>query len=362
VIIALLCALWPVAPGAWLQQRAATAASTAARRALVREFVQTRMHFSDRDWRNVLAGHAVARQMTVVDGQDVNVFGVVRVKGQASRVLDQVRQIDAFERSMGVIGVGRFSQPPRPEDLRELKFTRDDLADLPGCRQGNCELQFSASAISQLRQGVDWRRPDATEAANAIFRQVLFNELRLYRADGIDALSPYADRGTPTHLAPEIRKVTDVADVPVVLPALFRFLLEYPRASLTGVEEFFYWNTGEFGMKPTTRLNHVVVYPITDAAMTSRGVRGVAVTRQLYSSHYFSATTEWRTVIDDDGPEQACFLLYTTRSRVTGLSGIIGTLIRSRVRSRARSGMERYLSRTRNVIETGKAGIGDLVN
>jgi hypothetical protein len=72
----------------------------------------------------------------------------------------------------------------------------------------------------------------------------------------------------------------------------------------------------------------------------------------VYSSHYFSATLELRTVVDD--PARAghgFYLLYTTKSRVTGLTGFMGTLIRGLVRSRARSGMERYLTITRRMVE-----------
>jgi hypothetical protein len=271
LLLSVLTVAWPDTPAAPPAPPAAASQGAAtARRALVREFVQGEMRLSDRDWRNVLAGEPVARLMDVADGQDVNVFGVVRVRGGAVRVLDQVRRIDTFERSMGVIGVGRFSDPPRPNDVRELTFTADDIHDLPSCRVGNCEVQLSQPTIERLRQSVDWRSGTAAAAANAVFRDAILDELRAYRRDGIAGLSPYTDRSSPTMLEPEIGRVTVPTDVPVAVPALFRFLAEYPRAPLPGVEEFFYWNTGEFGMKPTTRLNHVLVYPTTDPALVAR--------------------------------------------------------------------------------------------
>ena len=81
-------------------------------------------------------------------------------------------------------------------------------------------------------------------------------------------------------------------------------------------------------------------------------LRYVMATKQLYANHYFSATLELRTIVDDpQAPGRGIYLLYTTKSRVSGLTGFIGTLIRSIVRSRARSGMEQFLTLTRKAVE-----------
>jgi hypothetical protein len=48
--------------------------------------------------------------------------------------------------------------------------------------------------------------------------------------------------------------------LPDVLPQLRRYLLEYPNAPLANTETFFYGEKVAFGLKPTIRPNHAVVY------------------------------------------------------------------------------------------------------
>ena len=48
--------------------------------------------------------------------------------------------------------------------------------------------------------------------------------------------------------------------LPDVLPELRRYLLEYPNAELAGADSFFYWEKVSFGLKPTMRVNHGVIY------------------------------------------------------------------------------------------------------
>ena len=108
-----------------------------------------------------------------------------------------------------------------------------------------------------------------------------------------------------------------------------------------------------FGLKPTVRLNHVTVYSIAGPGAAD-GLRYVVATVQVYADHYFSATLELRSVVDDAAaPGKRFYLFYTTKSRVSGLTGFMAMLIRPLVKSRARSGMERYLDMTKKVVEGG---------
>ncbi len=144
--------------------------------------------------------------------------------------------------------------------------------------------------------------------------------------------------------------------VPAELTTLVQRVLDGPRAPLGNSEEFYYWNKGEFGMKPTTRVNRVVIFPVAGQGERPDGIRYAVATVQLYASHYFSATFELRTIVDDDAqPGKAFYLLYTSRSRVNGLTGFVGSFIRPIAKSRARSGMERYLLNTRKAVEAAYA-------
>jgi hypothetical protein len=322
-------------------------------RDFVRNYLQRHAGLSNGEWREVLQGKPVAKTMRTTDPVDVAIYGAVRIAGSPDRLAALVRRTDEFERKMNVEQVGLMSDPPALGDLDGLTIQPGDLGDLRRCRVGDCELQMSARALERFAARVDWKSPAAGAQATVIFREMIFDALRAYRVGGIDALGAYADRDPPTAIAPEVRRLPVPGDCPVPVPRLFDYLESYPAAPPPGAESLFYWNTGSFGMKPTTRLNHIVIYAVDDSVARETGTRYVIATRQVYANHYFSATLELRTLVaDDGGPEPGFFLLYATRSRVSGLTGFLGGLMRSLVKSKARSGMERFLTRTKTAIES----------
>ena len=326
-------------------------------RETLRRYLTDQIGYSDRDWRDVLAGRAVAKNLETPEAVDVSIFGAVRVRGLASDLAEQIREIDVFERKLNIIGVGKFNDPPRLSDLDALELLESDVRDLRNCRPGDCELQLSENTMAQFDARVDWDSADAQAQATRIYREMIFDALRTYRVGGVDTLGTYADRIPAAPLSEEVHGLAHPLDTPMPIPDLTRFLREYPRSSLPRADEFFYWNMGEFGMKPTTRLNQVVIQPFPTGVASLPGLRYVIATRQIYANHYFSATLELRTLVDDDdGEDDGFFLLYATRSRVTGLSGFFKGLLRVIVKRRARSGMERYLTNTQAVIEGRSPG------
>jgi hypothetical protein len=326
----------------------------------VYRYLRQEFGYTPGEWRRVVAGEAVARSVRAATGQDVPVHGAVRVAGDAGQLVDQIRRIEEFERALKIDEVGRFGDPPRLEDLAGLTILDEDLDALRSCRPGDCPLQLKAATMARFAEQVDWAAADAEERATGIFHETVFDILRSYLDNGVPGLGPYADRDSPTSIPDEMERMYHAQDTPVPTPALTEYLRGYPHAALPGAESLFYWNMGDFGMKPTTRLNHVVIYPVPAETAAETGVRYVIATRQIYANHYFSATLELRTLVEDDvGGTPGFFLLYATRSHVPGLSGLMGALLRPIVRSRARSGMERYLQKTRTVIEESeRAGTG----
>ena len=320
-------------------------------RETLRRYLTDQIGCSDRDWRDVLAGRAVAKNLETPEAVDVSIFGAVRVRGRARDLAEQIREIDVFERQLNILGVGKFNDPPRLSDLDALELLESDVHDLRNCRPGDCELQLSEQAMAWFDARVDWDSADAPAQATRIYREMIFDALRTYRVGGVDALGNYADRNPAPSISDEAHGLANPLDTPMPVPELTRFLRKYPRLSLPGADDFFYWNMGEFGMKPTTRLNQVVIQPFPIGVASLPGLRYVIATRQIYANHYFSATLELRTLVDDDGADDGFFLLYATRSRVTGLSGFFKGLLRAIVKRRARSGMERYLTNTQAVIE-----------
>jgi hypothetical protein len=321
---------------------------------LAHRFLRETMGFSTGDVEDVDNGRAIARQMKTREAVDVNIFGAVRINGPIDAFLRQINAIDTLERKLGIKQVGKFHEPPLLTDLDGLTLDQADVDALADCRPADCGLQLSAKALARLRVEVNWQGPDVKPQVDRLFRQLMFDEIQTYRSGGSAALGAYADREEALSRANEFRLLEARGDMPVDLPELTYYIRSYPNAFLPGATDFFYWNKGEFGLKPTIRLNHVTIYPIAGPGMPEV-LRYVVATSQVYSDHYFSATLELRSVVDDaTAPGKRFYLFYTTKSRVSGLTGgFMSMLIRPMVKSRARSGMERYLDVTKRVIEGG---------
>ena len=171
--------------------------------------------------------------------------------------------------------------------------------------------------------------------------------MKAYRSSGIDGLGQYDDDRPGVHVWEELRLLGFAYDLPAPLPALAAYVTDYPRAPLRGAEEYFYWSKVDFGLKTTIRVNHLTIYPVTDRR---DGLRYVAATKQLYASHYFSTALELRFLVSDPArPDDGFILLLVTKSRIRGLSGPLGSMIRLVVKGRAARSMERHLEHTKKL-------------
>jgi hypothetical protein len=318
-------------------------------RSLAGTYLVNRMGFTDRDLAAIEAGRPVARTLDGRAPEDIAVVGAVRIKAPATALLAKLRDIVNFEKSPSVLQMGLFSSTPSLADLKNLTLNADDISALQACTPGDCALQLSDAIIRRFRAEVNWRSPGAGQAAAALFRQHLLDLVTAYRSTGNDGLGRYDDDRPAVHVAEEFRLLGFAHDLPVPLPALFSYLTDYPRAPLRGAEEYFYWSRVEFGLKPTIRVNHLTIHPTTDRR---DGLRYVATTKQLYSSHYFSTALEMRFLLADPGrPDDSFVLLLVTKSRIRGLSGPVGGMIRLVVKGRAARTMERHLAHTKKLIE-----------
>ena len=104
-----------------------------------------------------------------------------------------------------------------------------------------------------------------------------------------------------------------------------------------------------FGMKPITRANHVVLTPLT-----IDGLHGFTIaSRTIYASHYFRDGLEVKHVVPVSPDRNAFYLLSVNRSHSESLLGLKGLLLGGRIRSSARSGVERHVLHVKKEAESG---------
>ncbi len=310
-----------------------------------------RERFSTADLRALNAGEAVVKTLDTPVRQELAHFGVVHVNATAERFVERFGDIERFERGPGIPQIGRFGSPPRLEDLASLALPARDLAALARCRPGACEVKLPAAAMTRFRNQVNWSSPSAALRANEIAREMILDQVRAYQAHGNSALGQYDDNGAPLSVAGQFHALlTSGYQLPLPVPDLMAYLDEYPRGRPAGVGEFFYWTVVDFGLKPTVRVNQVVVHPLAERPS---GVSHVIAIKQLYASHYFHTTLELRFLVDDDRPadRRGFYLLSITRSRSDGTTGLMGSLMRPIISRRSRNAVRVYLEHLKRQVE-----------
>lgn len=233
-----------------------------------------------------------------------------------------------------------------------MTLPAEDVEALRTCRPGDCELKLSAAAMTRISNQVNWSSPNAVGEANEVARGMILDLVRNYEANGNDALGDYDDGDDPVTVADELRALLPSADLlPAPVPALIEYLEDYPHGRPAGAEDFFYWSIVDFGLKPTLRVNHVTTYPVSDRS--SSKVAYVIAIKQIYASHYLRSALELRFLVDDERHpgRQGFFLASIARSRIDGMTGITGSLLRPIVNRRARNAIRRYLEHIKRQVE-----------
>ena len=292
----------------------------------------------------LLAGQAVTKMLDSDPAKEVAVFGGVWVDAPIEKYLAAVRDIEHFESGGSFRITRKISAPPRREDFAELKLPAEDIADLRSCRISSCELKLAESAIERIRREVDWSKPDAEAHLNVIARDTSFDYVTSYLQGGNAQLAVYRDSARPTFVAGEFAGIVDrLRALSEFLPGIRNYLLEFPRATLPNSESFLYWQEVKFGLKPTIRINHLVI---------ARDPSGATIaSKMLYATHYFWTALELRVLVRDPARGSGFWFITESRSRSDGLSGFVGRVIRGKVRGEAEKGVATVLRTTKETME-----------
>ena len=301
------------------------------------------------------AGRPVAKVLPWGGPSEVYVFGAVHVDATPETYLRAARDVQRLNGASGYLGIGEFRDDTTAADLTGLAFEPDDVKALKSCREGDCDVQLPTASIQAFRDGVDFSRADASEQANALARSMVLRLLNEYQHGGHLALGEYRDKQNPARIGEQFETMISRASVlPDLIPELRRYLLEYPKASLANAESFFYWEKVAFGLKPTIRVNHAVIY----RGRTEGHDFGAVAIKQLYATHYFHTALDLSVCVDDGaGGTAAGFYLLTLKgSQQEGLTGVKGSMLRKVVVDKTRGSLEHALASIKRTVEQQRPG------
>jgi hypothetical protein len=307
-------------------------------------YLETHVHLDAESRAKLLAGEAVAKLLPSDESKEIAVFGAVWIEAPLAWYLASVKDIERFESGSAFRVTKKISSPPRLEDFALLELPEDDADDLKSCKVSDCALKLSAGTIERIRRAIDWNRPDVRDQLNGLARQAALEYVNGYLEGGNQRLAVYRDSSHPTFVAKEFATIVDqLTALEAYLPGLRRYLLDYPTATLPNSESFLYWQEADFGLKPTIRVNHLVMAEEKDGA--------IVASKMLYASHYFWTALDLRALVLDPTRGRGFWLVTETRSRSDGLSGFTGRIVRGRARDEAEKGTATVLQLTKAAFE-----------
>jgi hypothetical protein len=293
------------------------------------------------DLRHIEAGHVVAHVLPGTDA-DVSVFAARRLSGDGGRLLRWVDVIEQLKRSPAVHAIGRFSDPPRREDLASLTVDESDVAAIMRCRAGDCAFKLTAVERDELRRAGPAGIPGT-------LRDVLVRRVDAYQRGGLAALGRYDDGRTPDSLDETSRALA--RRLPCLerhLPELARMLERDPQPSAAPALSFFYWSKEEFRGRPVLLVNRVVAIQRRVAGRAET----IVVGRQLYAAHYMNAGLNLTGVVEM--PDGRHYLFVLNRTSVDVLTGVFGRVVRGIVERRLKSDVSTVLDQVGRRIENGE--------
>jgi hypothetical protein len=316
----------------------------------VTDFLRNQMQLSQSQIAEIQNGKAVAKILPTPNPSDIFVFGTVFIHAEPLAYVHLMRDIPRLRKLGGYLGAGEFSTPPMIGDMKELSLDQSEIEDVKNCRPRNCELQLPEEFMETARTSVNWNSRDVNEQLNDLARRKIIQLLDDYRRGGDEALGIYLDKRDPLPVAEQFRSLlSHVEFFPQYLPELNRYLLEFPKSKPEATQDFFYWEKVTFGLKPTIRINHGIVYRAADLPDEVF----VLAIKQLYATHYFQTALDVSFCIQSSrtSAPDGFYLITIKASRQAGLTGLKGGALRKVVVRKTRSSLESALNSIRQNLE-----------
>jgi hypothetical protein len=307
----------------------------------VSRFFQQYIGLSDEQITAIRNGQPVAKVLDSSTADEVFVFGAVYVRSTPEEYLKLASDIDALKKLPNYLAIRQFSDPPQLSDLDGFSFDENDVKALQKCRPGKCEVQLPTDAMDEFQTKVNWSAPDASDQVNQTAKQMVLEALTRYEKGGNAALGTYRDKNNPAAVEQAFQSLVNRSKaLPVYLPELQSYLLDYPKARSEHLESRFYWEKVNFGLKPTIRVLQAVLYRGSD----SSGPAYAVAIKQLYASHYFETALDLTVCVRDQGKQPRMYLITLKGSQQAGLTGFKGSIVRKVAVDKTRSSLERALA------------------
>jgi hypothetical protein len=308
----------------------------------LQQVLQQKAAFQETDLAALQRGETIVKLAPVQDKREVAVSGLVSLRANSEEFLRSYRESLTHSDNAAVLAVGSFGAVPALSDLQDLTLEPSDIEDLKACAVGDCRIKLSAAMIDRFAREVNWQAPDYAQQATQLFKTMLLDYVRDYRARGEAALVAYNDKSEEVRVADEQRAISSVSGY---LNDILAGVTAQKRSELQPLEDLIVWSKIKFGLKPVIAVNHVTIYK----GDRELGPQVLAVSKQIYADHYFNSSLALTAFVTVAGPTS--FLVYENRSRADGLQGPLSKFKRSMVEHKALEGLKGILQRSKFTLE-----------
>lgn len=316
------------------------------------EFLRKYARFTPGEFRAMEEGRVVVKLLPTQVKQEVAAFGAVRMDVPPEFFVARFRDVENFKKGRFVPEIGKFGDPPSPEDLHGLSVEPREIEALKRCRVRDCSVKLPAEAMESLRLETDWNAPDYREQAAGLLRQILLRRVEAYLSGGSATLGRYDDKKYALDLAAEFRGLLDQSPyLAEYAPEFDQYLREYPRIRLAGAEHFVYWSKEKYSSeaKAVISITSTSIYRQEDTP----GKPFLIASQQIYASHYFEGSLGVALVVDatENPATPRIYLVNLNRSRMDVLRGFFAFLIRGTITRRLQSEMKNVMESLKKKLE-----------
>lgn len=329
---ALLCTL--------LVGLAASAVLAQSTSAEFRKTLSEKAAFEETDFANLQLHQPVVRSLPTSDTAEIAVSGLVNIPAAAGEFLRSYRESMTRKSNPAILEIGAFGREPSPADLQALTLEARDIEDLKECVVGECQVKLSAAMIERFRREINWDAADYEAKVTSLFRQMLFEYVKDYRARGDAALIKYNDKRDQVSLAEEQRALS-------AAPSYVNEFINNSKAGLELLEDTLVWSKIKFGLKPVIAINHISIYKRNGEV----GPQVLIASNQIYANHYFNASMALTAFVRVPDAPTGAYLVYENRSRADGLEGPFGKIKRGVVEKKAVEGLRAILVQSKASLE-----------
>jgi hypothetical protein len=316
-------------------------------------FLRKQLAFSTKELATLETGQILVKPPKTPETREVAAFAIMRLDVPTDFFVERVRDIVNFKKSENVLQIGKFSSPPRIEDLAALTVDSVDIEAIKRCRVKSCDVKMSAAFMERFRKEVNWAAPNHPEQATRLVRVMLLEIVQNYLKGGNASLVKYEDKSTALGLSDEVRSLLKPASYMYgYVPEFQKYLEEFPLSrpdTAAHFEDFVYWSKEDFGLKPVISVTHVTIH--RRRAGHSQDV--IIGSKGIYANHYFEASLGLTSFIRNQSSDPpSTYLIYVNRSRTDALRGMFAGLKRSLIGGRLRDGAKESMEMIRKKLET----------